>query len=225
MSSFMRTASTAIAAIGLAACAKAPVDRTEPAAAPSPLPDAVQVVCDANGTSVTTPIARPQPDGVHLRIENTTGTDMGFDVGTLGGDNAPSGASEIVWPVPPGDIEVGCSDLEGNRQDRATLTIQDPDGIWIDPKVGCDDVAVGTADYVQGATGEHGDLVAIARAGVADRLREGDVVEAAGYPAATDRHVIVVRDGTTVADLTYRLDEAGTGWLLDSESTCDGFSG
>ena len=37
--------------------------------------------------------------------------------------------------------------------------------------------------------------------------------------------MIVVRGGSTVADLTYNLDEDGTGWLLDTESTCDGFNG
>ena len=84
-------------------------------------------------------------------------------------------------------------------------------------------MAVGSIDYVAGATGEHGDPVEIARARLRDRLKEGDVVRAAGYPEEPERHVIVVRDGSTVADLKYIRDEAGTGWLVDTESTCPSF--
>jgi hypothetical protein len=189
------------------------------------IPDAVQILCDTGGTTVQTPVARPQRDGVHFEIRNTSGRDLGFEIGDVGGDNAPSGSSEVVWPVPPGDVEVGCVDDTGSDSAAPlpAVTVQDADGIWTDPAVGCDSAAGGSFDYAADSPGAHGNLVDIALRRIADQLREGDHVEPAGYPDAPERHVIVVRDGTTVADLTYVRDRPGTGWLEDSETSCEDF--
>jgi hypothetical protein len=229
MRNIVRTAVAVVTAAFLAAaCAgRSPEGSLAPTTGQSVLPDAVQVVCDSNGTSVLTPIVRPQRDGVHLEVQNTTGEDLSFVIGDSGGDNAPAGSSELIWPLAPGAVKIGCvaQSAPGDTRPDGEVTVQDPDGTWIDPGVGCGTVTLGSMDYVDGATGEQGDPVQIARTRLRDRLHEGDVVQAAGYPAAPDRHVIVVRDGSTVADLTYRLDQAGTGWLEDSESTCPDFNG
>jgi hypothetical protein len=236
MDMFVRTAASVAAAAFLAvACAsRSPEVPVAPAAERNVLPDVAQIVCDANGTSVLTPVVRPQRDGVHLEIRNSTGEDLSFIVGA-DGDGVPSGSSELIWPLPPGTAKVGCVALSapGDTPADGEVTVRDPDGIWIDPGVGgrtegneaCPSAVIGSFDYVAGAAGEQGDPVEIARARLRDRLKEGDLVHAAGYPEEPNRHVIVVRDGSTVADLKYVRDQAGTGWLLDSESTCDDFYG
>ncbi len=91
--------------------------------------------------------------------------------------------------------------------------------------LGCHAAATGNFDFAAGAHGEQGDPVEIARARLHDRLHPGDEVRSAGYPGAPERHVIVVRDGTTVADLTYVRDDGGTGWFEGAETTCTGFEG
>jgi hypothetical protein len=228
MGTFSKTAgSAAVAAVLAAACGgRHPVVPEATGTVKSSLPDAVQVVCDSDGTSVLTPVVRPQRDGVHLKIQNTTGEDLSFIVGG-DGDNAPAGSSELIWPLAPGAVKIGCAALSapGDTPPDGEVTVQDPDGLWIDPGVGCGSAVIGSMDYVQGATGEPGDPVEIARARLRDRLQEGDLVQAAGYPEESERHVIVVRDGSTVADLRYVRDEAGTGWLEDAETTCPGFNG
>jgi hypothetical protein len=228
MGEFFRNAvPAAVGAVLAAGCGgRHPVVLEATGTVKSSLPDAVQVVCDSHGTSVLTPIVRPQRDGVHLKIQNTTGEDLSFIVGA-DGDNAPAGSSELIWSLPPGTAKIGCVALSapGDTPPDGEVTIQDPEGLWIDPGVGCGTAVIGSMDYVQGATGEPGDPVEIARARLRDRLQEGDIVQAAGYPEELDRHVIVVRDGSTVADLRYVRDEAGTGWLEDAETICPGFNG
>jgi hypothetical protein len=231
MGNVVRTAASVAAAAFLAvACAgrSSEVPRA-PATAQSALPDAVQIICDATGTTVLTPVVRPQRDGVHLEIQNTTGEDLSFIVGG-DGDSAPTGSSELIWSLPPGTAKIGCVALSapGDTPPDGEVSVQDSDGIWTDPRVGgvgCVSVTVGSMDYAQGAAGEQGDPVDIARVRLRDRLKEGDVVQAAGYPDEPERHVIVVRDGSTVADLKYVRDEAGIGWLVDTESICPSFNG
>ena len=139
MGNVVRTAaSVAAAAFLAAACAgRSPEVPVAPATTQSVLPDAVQIVCDANGTTVLTPVVRPQRDGVHLHIQNTTGEDLGFIVGA-DGDNAPAGSSELIWPLPPGTAKVGCvaPSAPGDTPPDGEVTIQDPDGIWSDPGTG-----------------------------------------------------------------------------------------
>ena len=165
-------------------------------------------------------------------MQNATGEDLGLIVGA-DGDNAPAGSSVLIWSLPPGKTKIGCvgQSAPGGTPD-GEVTVQDPDGISTDHGVGgglggkdCAPAVIGSFDFVAGAAGEPGDPVGIARARLRDRLKEGDVVQAAGYPEEPERQVIVVRDGSTVADLKYVRDQAGTGWLLDSQSTCDGFNG
>jgi hypothetical protein len=231
MGNFVRTAAPVAAAafLGVACAGRSSEVPRAPATVQSALPDAVQIICDGTGTTVLTPVVRPQRDGVHLQVQNTTGEDLSFIVGG-DGDSAPAGSSELIWSLPPGTAKIGCVALSapGDTRPDGDVTVLDAEGIWVDPAVGgrgCPSVAVGSIDYVAGATGEQGDPVELARARLRDSLKEGDVVQAAGYPEEPERHVIVIRDGSTVADLRYVRDEADTGWLVDTEYRCPSFNG
>ena len=185
MGRIVRTAASVVATVILAAACAGRTPSVPPVAVASPsgLPDSVQVVCDSNGTTVLTPVVRPQRDGVHLQIQNTTGKHLSFVVGE-DGDDAPAGSSELIWPLPPGSVKIGCLDdaQDGGTPPGGEVTVQDPDGIWVDAGAGCDSVANGIFDYAEGASGQQGTgrhreapISAIAS-------RTGDIVKAAGYP-------------------------------------------
>jgi hypothetical protein len=218
-----RVAASAVAAVSLLSCAE-----VQPVGAPltggrTELPEAVTVVCDASGTTVATSSARPQRDGVHMVVENRTGRPLGFEVGGTGGDDAPAGRSELVFQIPPGDVTVRCVDPNGSEDvPFSDIAIEDPDGLWTDPGVGCSSSATGEIDYGPGAQGETGNPADLARARMAGRLQPGDQIFPAGYPEAEDPVVIVVRSGRTVAALRY-IPAAGGGWLLDQVTTCANF--
>jgi hypothetical protein len=60
------------------------------------------------------------------------------------------------------------------------------------------------------------------RRGLSDRLREGGVVEVAGYPKSRERRIVrVVRDGRVVATVAFTAGSGG--WVEDSSSNCAGF--
>jgi hypothetical protein len=224
-----------LVSVGTAACAGTAV--LQPGAGGVPpsaaLPDVATVVCDSDGSTITTtigtPAVRPQTDGVHFEVDNRTGTDLGFELGGLGGDNAPAGTSEIVWPVPPGSASLRCSDpaqSSGGQAGMATLEVRDTDGLWVGDRIDCGPsgiVAAGTIDYVPDAAGAVGNPVDLAKRELASKLLEGDQVVHGGYPVAAEGEVVVTRDGAVVASLTYVPDQAGTGWLLSERQTCQDF--
>ena len=101
---------------------------------------------------------------------------------------------------------------------QATLTIVDPNGLWVDDRVTCEDRSIGIIDYGEGAEGEHDDLVAAFRR-IVTGLLPTDQVMRAGYPAAVKRAVRIVREGTVVAVGTYAEHDPGN-WLLSTVEKC-----
>lgn len=79
-------------------------------------------------------------------------------------------------------------------------------------------------EYFDGGlpTGTKGDPLVIATTEVAQwyAAQAGDEVRAAGYPNASPRTYMVVRDGTPVAVADYRDDGDG-GWFFGSVSWCE----
>lgn len=204
-------------------------DSTQGRAHAEPLPDVALVECTVNGARVRTPTVRPQPDGVHLRITNDTGSELAFsaDDAEHGGQgaSAPSGSVSYVWALPPGKLSVKCtndqadpSEIEGTE-----LTVVDEEGLWVSTSLypGCHEASTGTADYGVGAKGEGEDPVAIARKAFGNQgLKAGDVVERAGYPEGDETIVRVVRSGDVIATMSFLSDGAG-GWLPENTTRCE----
>jgi hypothetical protein len=71
---------------------------------------------------------------------------------------------------------------------------------------------------VPGARGED-DPLAAAKGALAPYMRDGDVVERAGYPDAEAPTYRLVRAGETLATVSLFEDGAG-GWLADTVTGC-----
>ena len=195
-----------------------------PSAAPSPTaaispvetPAVLQVACDGTRTAIVVPVVRAQPDGVHVRFDNTSGAVLDYSIEDVGGDSVPVAGGSFTFTFGPGDYKLSCA------KDLVSFEVVDPAGIYkaaacADPGSG----TTGTSDYGQGATGARGKVLDVARRQVRG-LVAGDVVELAGYPQATgDRLVRVVHGATVLAVLSYADDGHG-GWLLVREHSCAG---
>jgi hypothetical protein len=211
--------------IVLASCAD-PTGGTD-AGDPAP-PDVARVVCDADGTHVETPSVSPQLDGVHVLIDNRLGFDTGFATrfgnGAGAGENAPQGESAHVLQAPPGTVEIGCYASEGalDQPELQPFDVVDPDGVYRSVELDCASVVSGTGDYAEGAQGLTGAPTDLARDRFDDAygLAAGDVVERAGYPQSGTPIVRLVRDGRTLATVSYLGAEDG-GWLQETLSACD----
>lgn len=186
-------------------------------------PDVAQVSCDGTTTQVLTPEVAAQPDGVHISVTNTSSSDLALQFQEVGGDNAPVGTNEVVWPLPPGPVQLRCMDPNadaGTPGGYVQLAVVDPQGFFVPFDLECANGAAvgGFSDYVQGAKGEQGDPVDITKRN-ATGLLPTDSVEAAGYPRAPERMVRVVRDGNVVANFHY-VDDGHGGWLQLSYNAC-----
>jgi hypothetical protein len=185
---------------------------------PSGPAPAGRITCTPDGVAVTSPVAA-LPDGVHFLVDAPPNLGARFEVDqeagyiSTGGD---SGAHELVSRLGPGTYEVRCPDLEGDHhpQGSATVTIIDPAGSWMDDRVACPDRSVGINDYVAEFAGEAGDPVELFRRHLTG-LQPGDLVLRAGYPAASEREVRVVRAGEVVGLGIYRQGSP-LHWLLDT---------
>jgi len=94
---------------------------------PPAVPAIARVRCDGSTTVVESTVieldpetgevlamwsssVRPQADGVHILVTNTSDIDLSLQFRDLGGDNAPVGRHEVVWPIAPGPVELRCLD-------------------------------------------------------------------------------------------------------------------
>jgi hypothetical protein len=197
-----------------------PVPSPTPAAAAAP--DVAEVACDGTTTQVLTPEVAAQPDGVHIRVTNTSSQDLSLEFRDFGGDNAPVGKNEVVWPFPPGTVELRCMDPyldNGTPDGYVTLEVVDQNGIYHPLALECADGAVGgSPSYAEGARGWEGDPVDIVREhGIG--LLPSDDVSYAGYPKQQQPQVRVVREGAVVGVFEF-FDDGHGGWLMGSYQAC-----
>jgi hypothetical protein len=206
-----------------------PVSQAPSPGATQPLPSVAQVSCSDTGTQVSTPIVQPQADGVHIVVDNSTGADLGLAMDNFGGDNAPTGVTEIVRQLPPGVHGLACVDPQSGlaHPSYETLEVQDPAGIWVSTDLtGCTSAA-GISGSFAGASGNSSDIVGVQGTPVEvvtstiSGLLPADVIEPAGYPSTPgEANVRVVRDGNVVASYHLFPDDHG-GWYIDSAQACD----
>jgi len=170
-------------------------------------------------TRVLTPKVEAQPDGVHFRIDNRLGKAT-----TYTGDPSrqpfvefriPKGVSHHAELFPPGLGEFVCDpsrDFNPYEATRAHFQIVEGDSgyksLELECKPGMEGRFVGTmASGTEGSKFElvsYRDPVDEAREYFKEGLKEGDVVEAAGYPEDPDPTVRVVRDGRVIATVEFR---------------------
>ncbi|WP_089297292.1 hypothetical protein [Actinoplanes regularis] len=117
-----------------------PATRADQAASPSPVPvaaEVVDVVCSPAGTRVSATRFAAQRDGVHLRVQNTSGKSgvyLNYNqdqrAGVSGGDPVDSG-TVLILGAAPGRMELNCSYDTGSSQDApVAIEVLDPAGAW-----------------------------------------------------------------------------------------------
>ena len=194
----------------------------EPTAPASPretaavAPSALAVECTDSGTTVATDSVDVQPDGVHFQVHSVA-EGRAFQVDEIGADNAPTDGV-LVWALPPGMIRIWCGPNDPTDSDWVDIHVVDPRGTYVPVTLACASATHGSLDYGEGARGEQGDPAVIAKRHLRG-LRSGDVVEAAGFPAAVERKVRVTRGRNVIAVGTY-MPDAADGWLLGGTDVC-----
>lgn len=173
-------------------------------------------------TVLLTPRVAVQADGLHVSVRNLTGEPA--SVGGLAVD-AGEGTSGHVSRTAPGKVDVACwpySQHEERRPQHLPMTVADPHGYWVSPKLECPGRTASSSilDYFGEAEGEKGDPVDIARRSLTG-LEPEDVVRRAGYPEAASPTVAVVREGRTLVTLFFVAARDG-GWLLSTQEACSG---
>ena len=204
----------------LPSVAASPSPAASPSASPAQAaPSALAVDCTDTGTTAATDSVSIQADGVHFQVHSVA-TGRAFTVGDIAADNAPSPDGVLVFPLTPGTVQIWCGPTDPTDADWVTVHVVDPTGIYVPAELTCASGSHGTIDYVAGAHGVRGDLVANTRKHLRG-LRPGDVVEAAGYRATQERKVRVTRGGEIILVATYTPDDYG-GWLLGGTNICEG---
>jgi hypothetical protein len=193
-------------------------DETEDQRMPPPeLPDVLQMRCSSQGIEVPVASIRPQPDGMHIEIQNdlraSTEVWVTSDEWDSGRVAVDTGETNLRQPVPPGVLTVGC-EIAGEEEQRRVDLI-DAEGLYTAPELACpDDAREELADLsVDEPTRSFVSAVGQALEG---HLADGDDVRPVdGYPnqrfgdPTADPTVRVVRDGDNMAfvHLTSAEDE------------------
>jgi hypothetical protein len=220
---------------GIALCAMtscADAERAPIASGPTGGSDAplhVDLTCGLDGlTSLSTNVVRPQRDGVHLLVVNEH--EEPVSVGVLGvaqgsgqGFGADPGSSELVLTQAPGSVELSCtpnSQLVSGEQPHVGLKVIDPDGLYVDGTLACENVGGMIAEYTDLPVDEGPPPLDVAR-NLIDGLRPDDILVYAGYPDQPRRAVVVSRDGGIVASFSIaRFEEQS--WSITEYSSCEG---
>jgi hypothetical protein len=178
--------------------------------------DTLRVVCDAHRTITMTPVVRAQPDGLRFSVEASEGVaeisfhHVAWEHGTSVGGRVGDGA----FALQPGKILVACS--PGPRTsysdvEFATFELIDPDGLWFESGVDCDEVTA-----IEGRLGTEHRWVSYPRLGAhiqgaISGLIPGDEVRTEGYPEGPGSKLylwdgLVIRDGARIAVMQLHWD-------------------
>jgi hypothetical protein len=192
--------------------------------ASSPPPQSTQALNGNSLARVLTPKVAAHPDGVHIQFDNRLGKGAVY-VANNGafGASIPEGKSNQEALLPPGTAKINCY-LSGDVGiNYASFEVVEGDSGYKSLELECKPGAVPQSGGIvaSGADSKfelvsYRDPVEEAREHYKKGLKEGDVVEEAGYPTDPDPTVRVIRNGKVIA--TYWSDPSGS-W---SVTYCDG---
>jgi hypothetical protein len=197
----------------------------------SPLPKSTEALNGNALTRVLTPKVAARPDGVHIQIDNRLGKAASLhkaiyhgpnvtpEQPSVTGDNIPKGKSNHVVELLPGIEDIACAAPDWYYAlTFASMEIVVGESGYKSPELECNKGAKPTgrgypADAVvprEVPKGKKFHPIEHVREEYSGKLKEGDVVETAGYPDPEEpypRVVRVVRKGKVVA--TYGYYEGG----------------
>ena len=181
-------------------------------------------------TRVLTPKVAAHPDGVHIQIDNRLGKGAPYYLELRKGEflydanpgafgaSIPKGKSNQEALPPPGTAKIRCTPLRYyGEKNYASFEVVEGDSGYRSPELECKPGAVPKSGglVASGADSKfelisYRDTVEEAREYYKKWLKEGDVLEKAGYPKAKDPFptVRVVRNGKVIA--TYWSDPSGS---------------
>jgi hypothetical protein len=177
-------------------------------------PDVARVVCDEGGTEVLTPVVAAQSDGLHLVFENQSGA-KAFDLHpvnskrgvSVGGALESSGeTTSRGFSLDPGEVQVACLPTMNDsylEQPTATLTIEDPDGLWIPVDPACTGATIDSSGTIGDVYGLSNDQLESAIRQALTGILESDEVLKPGYPETGFKALTLVvrRGGVIVANV------------------------
>jgi hypothetical protein len=211
----------AIAAVLASGCGPGAADT--PPSQSHALPDVARIACTTTGTLLLTPGVRPQQDGVHVMLSQTSGPPATLE-SDLGGGDKP-GPRPLILTLPPGRAHLGCMTMADwnvdppRHRNWVTLRVVDQDRQWVDDQPAGNTCSQSSIDYAPTATGvPESRLGRDARRAL--RAKPGDVVERAGYPHQAPIEYRLVRDGRVVELASYASTGHGR-WLLEGVEKCD----
>jgi hypothetical protein len=202
-----------------------------PSMNPDDAPDVLRVACTPDGIELASTVVQPQPDGVHLEIDNATrqpdtvfhATLLGRDEGRF--DSWAVGTGPQVFTFPPGTIYARCDEIPVDLSDPATFeefVVVDPNGLWASDELACEQ-AVEAAGFRS-----DGDVPSPTEADPEQAIREHvpgvlatDEVVPAEYGVRDDyAWMIVRRDAQTLA--RFQVVENEQKWQVHFGDTCKG---
>lgn len=250
----MRRSPSAMVALGLTlaamtGCVSAPArstspsltvltERPEPSTAqpnvPPPTPDPfadqilateVDAECGPSGPSLVSRRVRTSAEGVRFVATGPVGWSLNI-ASERGSDGLwlETGLADQTLLLPPGDVELSCSDGAGlDGAGVKPLRIEDPDSLYRTVDVGAANGCVaGSNSFGEGAVGEQGAPVELARAHVSG-VASSDILERGGYPVQSGL-VRIVRSGKVIGYIAFDPD-GHDGWLSGEWILCEGLAG
>jgi hypothetical protein len=166
------------------------------------VPDELTLVCEESRASVDSRSVATRSDGVHLTIDNRTGSDVTVVARNRikGSDRvtAPAGVTHGTILVTPGEVTLAC--LRIGAVHYATTRVENPNNVFLGLYPEC------TGDYYMQAQGalpatrpkwapSFGTRRAAAKSALAPWIRAGDLVTRRGYPASNGARFFLVRGG------------------------------
>lgn len=184
--------------------AAVPVRFIVPSGEPPTGADVLHVTCDRRAIFVDAAIVAAQSRGVHVVVENTSALPLFFQFapvteGPWSGTEVPVGVTELELQPPPGRLTIRCWSDESSSTDVVHVDVLDPRGLFVPFDLSCAGQRplrseIPVARWNEAARPEAIDFVRVR----IDGLRPSDVLERAGYPAAIDPIVRLVREGAVV---------------------------